>query len=528
MVKGCWYYAALAVALVGCRLGSPAPRAMWASRPAGTAAISTAGVSHDREMQSPARPVAASRDLPSIAKNPADKSDLRLASAVEGEAETRANEDAPSPPPGSPDGMVGTLTLRGAIDRALDLNPDLITQREADPVSIAARGVAYTYPFNPYVQVQATPAQWQKTEEVGKTIYNYVLLFQTIQLAHQQRFREDAGDAVVNTVRWNIRQQELLNVAQTQRLYFSALYQRGIRDLAKASNDNNQELLRILEKQLAAGQATAADVAIVRVDARSTQQQAQFAEANYETSLRDFRRQLNLLPDAPIEPAGDLWSYDWQLLTPEMLGIALPDGVAPPAAGETSALVAGLAASRPDVMAARADVDTGRANYNLANASKITDLQIGPYYQRTESGTTYLGFRGQIDLMVIDNRVPITQQRFAELHQRTTAWQQLQVRAELEARAAWERYELAYRMVHELEGFRRNNVPEALLKLEEQFKANEVDVIRVVQGRVSTILNERAHLDLLNELAQSAANLTAAAAIPPEALLSSQPAHPAP
>jgi outer membrane protein, heavy metal efflux system len=305
------------------------------------------------------------------------------------------------------------------------------------------------------------------------------------------------------------------------------LYQHGLRDLARASNDNNQQLLQILEKQLAAGQATAADVAIVRVDARSTEQQAQLAEANYQTALRDFRRQLNLSPSSAVEPAGDLWSFRWRLATAESLGLLSADesrlaALEAPSPGDNDNLMAGLADSRPDVMAARSDVDVARANLNLATASKTTDLQIGPYYQRTEGGTTYVGFRGQIDLMVINNGVPLERQRAAEYHQRTTAWQQLRDRAELEARAAWERYFVAYGLVYGKAPLERDNLPKELLKLEEQFKANEVDVIRVVQGRNSMILNQRAQLDLLNELAQSAANLTSAAGIPPDALLSAK------
>ena len=44
-------------------------------------------------------------------------------------------------------------------------------------------------------------------------------------------------------------------------------------ELVEASDRNNQQLLNILERQLEAGQATATDVAIVRVDVGATRQQ---------------------------------------------------------------------------------------------------------------------------------------------------------------------------------------------------------------------------------------------------------------
>ena len=48
--------------------------------------------------------------------------------------------------------------------------------------------------------------------------------------------------------------------------------------------------------------------------------------------------------------------------------------------------------------------------------------------------------------------------------------------------------------------------------------------MRVVQARASLIQNQRVRLDLLNEIAQSAANLTASATISLEEMLASHEA----
>jgi outer membrane protein TolC len=168
-------------------------------------------------------------------------------------------------------------------------------------------------------------------------------------------------------------------------------------------------------------------------------------------------------------------------------------------------------------MAAHADIDTARAGFCLASAAKTPDLQVGPYYQRTTDGTSFLGFRAQMDIPVINTGQPLEAQRHAELNQRATAWQQLSRRAELEATAAWERYRVAYTAVET--NTTNVRLPEELQKLEEQFRAGEVDVLRIVQSRISLIQNQRTELDLRNELAQSAAALTAASGLPVEALL---------
>ncbi len=418
-----------------------------------------------------------------------------------------------------------SLTLTQAIETGLSQNPDLITQRQTERVSEAALGVAETYPFNPWVQVQATPYQNSPAGgSGGGTTAHYVLMMQQIQLAHQQQHREEGASAALNSTRWNILNAQLQNVAQTERLYFTALYQKGVRDLAQANADNNEHLLTILERQLKAGQATAADVSIVRLDVRSTRQQAQLLEANYQTALLDLKRQLNLPMSQPLELTEDLTHWNWQAADPTHLASVMSADLAMRSEStDPNEVVASLAACRPDVLAARANLDAARANCHLANAARTPDLQIGPYYQRNDSGVTFVGFRAQMDLPILNNGTPLLKQRSQELLQQTVAWQQLQTRAELDARAAIDRYERARRLIADTAANNGTALPIELQRLEAQFQAGEVDVLRIFQARTSLIQSRRAYLDTLNELAQSAAAVTAATGVPPQALITHSP-----
>ena len=241
-------------------------------------------------------------------------------------------------------------------------------------------------------------------------------------------------------------------------------------------------------------------------------------QANYFTSLRDLRRHLGISPQQTNEFSGNLRLLRWQL--PEGEGSARWN------IGETEAgfhsmdvpdWLAHRANSRPDVLSARSDVDSARSNLGLASANKTPDLQVGPYYQRDADGTYRFGLRAQMDLPVFNTGAPLERQRLAELHQRTTIWQQASRRAEFDAQAAWQRYRLAYSAIADqpLSG----QFPQEIESLERQFSAGEIDVARVMQARASIVQNQRVQLDLLNELAQSAANLTAAATIPLEELI---------
>ncbi|MBI5759037.1 MAG: TolC family protein [Planctomycetales bacterium] len=431
-----------------------------------------------------------------------------------------AGESEPEPiPVPHPAPAPFQLTLSQAIETGLAQNPDLVTQRQAERVNEAAVEVAQTYPFNPSVQVQATPYQNSKEGTTGTT-YHYVLLMQQIQLAHQQRYREAGACAVLNSTRWNIIQAQLLNVAQTERLYFTALYQKGVHDLIKATAENNEQLLTILERQLKAGQATAADVSVVRLDVRATRKQADLAEANFQNAVLDLKRQLGLPISTPLQLTEDLTRWRWHPADAACLAAmnsAEPTNSDLPISNPDVA-IASLAGCRPDVLAAHADLDAARANCEFADASRTPDLQIGPYYQRNDSGVTFVGFRAQIDLPVLNDGTPLLRQRHAELHQRVIAWQELQTRAELEARAALDRYERARRLIAATASDNDATLPIELQRLEQQFQAGEVDMLRVFQARTSLIQNRRAFLDTLNELAQSAAALTAATGVPVQSL----------
>lgn len=414
-----------------------------------------------------------------------------------------------------------TLSVYDSIAQALAGNPDLVALRETEQVGIATVGVAETYPFNPMLQAQATPGQYLPGRGQTGSTYHYVLLMQRIQMAHQQQFREDAAHSALNGVRWNIHQAELQATSLTAQLYFTALYQRGILEVAQASQNNNERLLETLKKRFAAGDVSGADLATVRIDTRSTSQQLRLAEANYQSSLRNLRSQLGLPPDSPEELAGDLRTIRWLLPSAGNDGAVKSElsfqSANPPT--DDRAWITSWAGSRPDVLVAHANIDVASAGLNLASADRVPDIVMGPYYQHDPDGMSRYGLRAELSLPIINTGRPLETQRMTELCQRTTVWRQTLLRAELEAQAAFERYQLAFNVLANEKTLSTSELPQELQSLEKQFLAGEVDVVRIIQARTSILQNQRAQLDLLNELAQSAALLVGATGMPLELLV---------
>ncbi|HQU45811.1 MAG TPA: TolC family protein [Pirellulales bacterium] len=420
---------------------------------------------------------------------------------------------------------VAPLTLPAAIETSLEQNPDLVALRQAEGVSRAVVGVARSFPFNPFFQFQATPVEQApaaaKAAEPNSAqkIYQYYLVMQTFELAHQRKHRERAALAQLSSVRWNVFQAELQNIALTEQLFMAALYQRGLRDLARAGADLSGSLLSVMERQLAAGQDSAADVATTRIDARATRQQARLADANYQTSLLALRRQLNLPYGANVDLVGDLAELEFVPVDAEHLSQvpSLRRAVSKADSGE--AIIRELASGRPDVLAAQSLASAAAANRDLARSNRVPNLIAGPYYQSDDFGIKYFGFRGQVDIPVANTGRPLVRQRTAELRQQQVTAEQLRNRAEQEVRAALDRYERARRLAADSAADLGEGMPVELQRLEQQFQAGEVDMMRIFTARSSLLQLRRAYLDSLNELALAAAGVTAATGLPPDALI---------
>jgi outer membrane protein, heavy metal efflux system len=402
------------------------------------------------------------------------------------------------------------VSLNDAIAMSLDRDPALVTLRANEPVAHAAYHVAERYPFNPTIQVQVLPYAHDKAGD-QLSVKNSITVNQTLELAHQQRYREGSAAASWNQVRWNIVQAELTSVVQAERLFFTAVYQRELLDLARRGALLSDDLLGIIERRFIAGLATASEQKIGRVTARQSHRQAELAEANFKTALLAMHRQLNMSTELPIDLAQRLEDFTWLPLLP----MASQTGGDSLTFVVTADFVADLVNRRPDIMAAQSSVDVARANLALARANLLQNPGVGPSYERDESGTLFFGMSAQVNLPVWDNGRPLAAQREAEVQQQMIVVSQLRARASIEAQTAIERYERARLMVERSSSDRLRATDTDLQDIKNQFAAGQADIINVFATQNALLQEQRAYLDLLNELAQAAADVTLAAGIPP-------------
>jgi cobalt-zinc-cadmium efflux system outer membrane protein len=423
-----------------------------------------------------------------------------------------------------------SLTLQAAIQIALERNPDLIAIRSSEPVARATHRVAGTYPFNPQFQTQVLPYTRDRAGHDAAVSQQHVIV-QTFELAHQRRFRTGAAAAEWERVRGNIRAAELTSAAQTERFFFAILYQRELRDLARSLAELNADLVEVLERRLKAGQANYADVALARLQSQSARHRQLLMEANYQTALTNLSSYLNLAEGTHVDPIGAWLQWHWQSVANALRGTDHEslDGQTPGFGTDQDdsafgASVRRLVAQRGDVAAARAGVAMASKNLALAEAMRRPNLQIGPLWQRDDAATEFWGIQAQMDIPVVNTGTPLVRQRRAELQQQQVTAERLEEKAVSEARAAVARYERARRLVDQSRGDFAQAMPDALKFFEDQFQAGQITLLEVFAARTSLAQSRQSLLDLLNELALAAADVTKATGLSAQQLILDPPA----
>jgi outer membrane protein TolC len=430
---------------------------------------------------------------------------------------------APSPGDGPSSRRRGptVLSLRDALAIGLSENPDLVTIRGTANVGAAAVDTAGVYPWNPFVQGQYLPNGRPFTPGTpgnasGQSNY-YILVMERFELAHQRQHREDSAIAALGQIQWNIRQAELLNVSQTERLYFTALYQRQVRDLAVDAERLSDRLANIIQRRFRAKLATNLQTINARIAVRQSRRQRELADAAYQAALLALRQQLGISISEPLDLSGDLRQYEWFSVS------AAACRISGSASREPQVLAYQMSEARPDVLAARSAIGMSRANLNLARAARVPDILAGPILETADDGTQFLGVRMQRDIGIVNNGSALARQRLTEVQQHRLTYEQLKRRAANEAAAAIDRYERARRLALDAAKEASQTPPPELEDVLRQFEAGNAQIVDLLAVQNNLLQETRSFLDLLNEVAQSAASVTQATAIPPERLFAQRP-----
>ena len=257
-------------------------------------------------------------------------------------------------------------------------------------------------------------------------------------------------------------------------------------------------------RRFQANLALARDVTTAEIAARQARRQAEVAKIAYDAALMPLRQQLNLPTSTPLVLTERLADLRW-----------LPLYASGDSQDET-ALAAELVEGRPDVMAAQVGIRVAQANWSLARAAMIPDIQAGPIIDTSDAGTKFLGLRLQMDIPVWNTGAPLAHQRHMETCQQALTYEQLKIKAGLEAQTAIQQYERVREMAAKFEPVRVDAESPELTEILRLFEAGQADILAVLATQNDLLQEQRTNLDVLNQLAQSAAGVIQATALPVE------------
>jgi len=483
----------------------------------------------EAERPAPVPPMIARPDLPE------SDAPVRRVQATTGDL-----EGAASPLPGgsaaaatTPSALVSeatsggrSLSLQQALTGAITSNPDLVTLRTGAGATASAEAVEVARHFpttlNPTVFIDYRPITLIPNGTFGNNGtgvtngsgtgtgaaarsngfyhngqgYLLVAFRQPLEFGHQTTHRYGIAKAAYTQLQWQIVQAELTTLVQTYRFFQTAAYRRERAKVAERLAVFNENLRDTLERRLGANQAQPADVALAKVEARATRQQARAARQDYLTALTDLRNQIGV-PDsaAETEPLGEF---------------TLPGNIPPL---DEQGMVDAALRCRPDLKAAQANVDGTAAAVRLAKGDRIPSAILGPQYVQDEAGIQYVGFNFVPTLPFANNGKPLVRQREADQRRAVVAFQQAQQRIVAQVRSAVAKWNGATGLVTDSSGLTEELTRE-VESLERLFEAGQTDLNRVTQARQRLIQLETAQLDAVWAATQAQADLMAALGIP--------------
>ncbi len=406
------------------------------------------------------------------------------------ETPQRGGEEGPPPQ------TQATLTLKAAVQWALERNPALATFRRNRGIAEAAVQIARQYPFNPIIQDFTWYAQGpviNRGASVTNPIFNEHTMRLDLELRHQGRYRRAMAQAALTRTEWEIAAQELLTSIQVIRGFNTLVYRQGKYRLLEEGAQLTDQVVGFTKQLVEQGALGSADLLLANADVVETRNNLAAARSVMVVAENDLRRALGMI-DESLAVDG-----------------TLEKGYAPPPLG---LLVQAGLERRPDLHGLQFAVREAEQRLNLEVANRWGNPSLGPAMEYSESSVSFVGLWMIWQIPVINTRRGEIRQRRAELARASEALSQGELQMQLDVSTALARLNRA-------EGTAKNfaiNVLPNLRQTREEFdklyQAGQpgVTLQQIIDIRRRLLRTRDAYLDALFELSQAQTDLAAAVA----------------
>jgi outer membrane protein TolC len=397
------------------------------------------------------------------------------------------DECLPPPPPQV------TLTLKAAVQWALEHNPALATFRRNRGIAQAAVQIARQYPFNPIVQDYTWYGQGPAEAGVINPIFNEHTMRLDLELRRQGRYRRAMAGAALTRTEWEIAAQELLTAILVTRAFNTVLYRQDKYHLLEQGAQLTEQVADLTKQLVDQGTLRSADLLLANADVLDARNALGPGRSVLVVAENDLRRALGMIGE-PVQVAGTLEKrYD------------------PP---PLETLVQAGLERRPDLHGLQFAVREAQQRLKLEVANRFGNPSLGPAFEENETSVTFVGIWMIWQLPILNIRTGEIRQRAAELARAMEARHQGEVLIKQDVFTALARLAQAEETVKTFSTEALPKLRQTREELDKLYAAGQpgVDLARVIDIRRRLLRTRDAYLDALFELSQAQTDLAASVA----------------
>lgn len=378
------------------------------------------------------------------------------------------------------------LSMDQAVELALERNLELRSlTAEIDAARARVRGASLPSQYNPEISAEAGP-RWDR--DIGIIPQYRLELSQVVEIAGQRGARIAAAEAALRATEARVGARRIELAAETRQLFGRVLAAEQRVRLAEEAETLSRDALRAVDERFRSGAASRMEVNTARVDVGRTTRDRALAGQARAVALSDLWLLLAVDASDGLVPAGTLAQVASQ-----------------PGAPDLGALL-NQATGRPDLRAAREELEEARAERRLADRLAVPNLRLGVGTANEERSQMLIGTVG-MPLPVFNRNQAARGASAARVTQAERALEAVERRVRQEVRLALSRRAAAVAAAEAYAGAAAQALQENLRLGYEAYRSGKLDYLQLMLIRRETIEARRSQIDTLEELNNADAQL---------------------
>lgn len=375
---------------------------------------------------------------------------------------------------------VSALTMEEAVRVATETNPDVrIAEGEVGAAKARARGASLWLQENPTVEGAAGP----RDPSGERTVDYSVSITQAIDVSGQRGARMDAASAALLAAEARLTARRAQIAAETREAFGHVLAAEASRKLSEETRKLADEAFRAAEERHKAGDASVLELNTARVEAGQAIRGHTLAAQREQQARTALKLLLNAEPYTKLALEGTL---------EELV--------------ETRPKLADSQMERPEVVAARYELESARSTERLAVRETFPRPRVGAGYARDEDVPVVQALVS-IDLALFNRNDAARAEAEVRVRQAAVALQSAERRAAQEVELARARYVAAERALEGYEGPVVEAASENVNLATEGYRDGKLSFLELLVVRRGSLEVRAGYIEALEELNAAYAGL---------------------